>query len=268
MAFTKTVLLGLCLALLALSGPSRGESAPLTNADVIKMLNAGLAPETVRLTVRTAPSKFDTSPDGLIALKQAGVDESVVEAMISAQAGGGAPAGKSGSDTPRINPEEIMLVDEGQRHQMRYTVAQVRTAARAMGWGGVGTYAVLNGPQARLRISNPRPAFDIAVPGNAQPESYLTLASFAVRRNNTREVLIGGGYRSYSTGIHPDRIVPTRGEPLADQSGAPDGFTLFRVTPDRDLAPGEYALVTYNSQVRVLGFFASGNDSYFDFGVD
>lgn len=264
----KTILLGLCLALLALSGPVRAESAPLTNADVIKMLDAGLAPETVRLTVRTAPSDFDTSPDGLIALKQAGVDASVVEAMISAKAGGDAPAGSSGAETPRINPEEIMLVDEGQRHQMRYTVAKFRTASRAMGFGGVGTYAVLAGPQARLRVGNPRPAFDIAVPGNAQPESYLTLANFAVRRNNTREVLIGGGYMSYSSGIHPDRIVPTRGEPLADQTGAPDGFTLFRVTPERDLAPGEYALVTYNSQVRVLGFFASGNDSYFDFGVD
>lgn len=268
MQSTRTVLLGLCLALLALSGPTRAETAPLTNADVIKMLNAGLSPDTVRLTVRSAPSKFDTSPDGLIALKQAGVDESVVEAMISAQSGGNAPAGKSGSDTPRINPEEVMLVDEGQRHQMRYTVAQMRSAARAMGFGGVGTYAVLSGSQARLRISNPRPSFDIAVPGNAQPESYLTLANFAVRRNKTREVLVGGGYMSYSTGIHPDRIVPTRGEPLADQSGAPDGFTLFRVTPDQDLAPGEYALVTYNSQVRVMGFFPTGNDSYFDFGID
>jgi hypothetical protein len=34
------------------------------------------------------------------------------------------------------------------------------------------------------------------------------------------------------------------------------------------LPPGEYAMVLYNSQVRAVGYFASGLDSYFDFGVD
>ena len=47
----------------------------------------------------------------------------------------------------------------------------------------------------------------VEVPENAQPESYVTLVNFAVRRNNTREVLVGGGYVTYETGIHRDRIV-------------------------------------------------------------
>lgn len=267
MPFIRSCLLGLCLALLAATGTARAESAPLTNADVIKMIEAGLATSTIELTVRTAASDFDTSPTELIALSKAGVPQSVVEAMIAADARGS--AGNAPADgANRINPEEIVMVDGDTRHDMRYAVAQIRSAARAMGFGGVGTYAVLNGPKARLRITNRRPSFEIAVPGNAQPEGYLTLASFATRRNDTREVSIGGGYISYSTGIHRDRIIPTTGERLADQSGAPEGFSIYRITPDVDLAPGEYALVTYNSQVRVMGFFASGNDSYFDFGVD
>lgn len=263
----RSVLPGLCLALLIATSSVRAETAPLTNADIVKMVDAGLATSTIELTVRTAASDFDTSPTQLIALSQAGVPQSVVEAMIAADgraSGGGGAAG----DADRINPEEIVMVDGEARHDMRYAVAQMRSAARAMGFGGVGTYAVLNGAKAKLRITNRRPSFEIAVPGNAQPEGYLTLASFATRRNGTREVSIGGGYISYSTGIHRDRIIPTTGERLADQSGAPEGFSIFRITPDVDLAPGEYALVTYNSQVRVLGFFASGNDSYFDFGVD
>ena len=31
---------------------------------------------------------------------------------------------------------------------------------------------------------------------------------------------------------------------------------------------GEYAFVLYNSQVKAIGYFASGLDSYYDFGVD
>ena len=73
---------------------------------------------------------------------------------------------------------------------------------------------------------------------------------------------------SYSTGIHHDRVVATTSSPAPDQSGAPQGFTVYRVVVVNPLGPGEYALVLYNSQVRVAGFFASGLDSYFDFGVD
>jgi len=36
----------------------------------------------------------------------------------------------------------------------------------------------------------------------------------------------------------------------------------------KPLAAGEYAFILYNSQVKVVGYFAGGGDSYFDFGVD
>jgi hypothetical protein len=78
--------------------------------------------------------------------------------------------------------------------------------------------------------------------------------------------MIGGGYMSYSTGIATDRIVETRGERMADQSRAPKGYVMYSVTVVNPLEPGEYALVTYNSAVKVTGWFASGSDSYFDFG--
>ena len=46
------------------------------------------------------------------------------------------------------------------------------------------------------------------------------------------------------------------------------GNILYTVTPDAPLKAGEYAVVTYNSQIPVAGWFAGGFDSYFDFGVD
>lgn len=263
-ALSATVALGL-----ALSPVTRAE-APMTNADVLKMVEAKLPENTIVIAIQGATANFDVGPTSLIALNQSGVPQAVIEAML--QKSNGAPSASSGSQGPgnadTLNPEEILLVQGGETTRMRYMPATLRTASRAMGFGGFATYSVLNGPRANLRLSERQPTFVIAVPGNAQPDSYLTLASFAVRRNDTREVMVGGGYMTYSTGINRDRVIKTVSTAATDQSRAPNGFTIFEVRPEQPLAPGEYALVTYNSQVRVAGFFAAGADSYFDFGVD
>lgn len=259
------LVLAAAFALAPFAGANAG--TPLTNADIVKMVEAKLPESTIVLAVRGSDAQYDVTPDALIALSRQGVTSAVVEAMIQKTQGaaGSGSAAQAGADW---NPEEIMLVQGSDETVMRYMPATIRTAARAMGWGGVASYAVLNGAAANLRLKTPSPKFLIAVPGNAQPESYLTIANFAVRRNNTREVSVGGGYMSYSTGIARDRIVATEGTPLADQSRAPKGYTLYEISPKTPLPKGEYALVTYNSQVRMAGFFAGGSDSYFDFGVD
>jgi hypothetical protein len=62
----------------------------------------------------------------------------------------------------------------GDWQKMRYVITRTRTAARVFGIGGMASYAVLVGPRAQLRLTDRQPAFEIAVPENAQPESYLT----------------------------------------------------------------------------------------------
>jgi len=166
-----------------------------------------------------------------------------------------------------VNPEEITLYDGDDKKVMRYLIPQLRTAARALGFGGVAQYAVLRGARANLRLESRQPRFLFAVPTNAQPESYITVANFAVRDNGTREVIVGGGFMSYSTGIHQDRVVPTTIEKVADQSKAPKGFVLYVATVTSPLSSGEYSVVFYTSQVRSVGFFSHALDSYFDFGV-
>lgn len=62
----------------------------LTNQDVVKMVRAGLSETVVLAAVRSAKlTRFDSSPDALIALKQAGVSDGIVAAMLDP---GGAPA--------------------------------------------------------------------------------------------------------------------------------------------------------------------------------
>jgi len=106
------------------------------------------------------------------------------------------------------------------------------------------------------------------VPSNAQAESYYTVVLLAVRKNSSREILVGGGYMGYSTGVSTDRIIATSSERLSDQSAAPQNFVIYRIKVSKPMPSGEYAFVLYNSQVKAIGYFASGLDSYYDFGVD
>lgn len=244
-------------------------AAPITNTDVIKLLDAGMPEEVVLQAIQNGQPRFDTSANALISLKTKGATSNVLKAMLQAgdakKAGSGAaPAAKAASG---YNPEEVTVVVDGQSSIMQYRIAQSRSAARAMGFGGMATYATLSGTAAQRRLAG-TPEFIISVPRNAQAPDYLTLANFAVRNNGTREVMTGGGYMSYTSGINKSRVVPITSEALADQSGARDGFVLYSVKPSAPLKQGEYALVLYTGEMRTAGFFAQNTNSYFDFGVD
>lgn len=64
------------------------QQAAITNADIVKMVKAGLSEELVVATVQQAQNKtFDVSPSALISLKGSGVSDRIITAMVA----GGAP---------------------------------------------------------------------------------------------------------------------------------------------------------------------------------
>jgi hypothetical protein len=78
----------------------------LTNTDIIKMQSAGLSESIIISSVNSQPAAYDTSTDGLLALKKAGVSDAVVAAMISRNA-----AMKSGVGNP--SGSNLSLVQAG-----------------------------------------------------------------------------------------------------------------------------------------------------------
>lgn len=56
----------------------------LTNSDVLKMIEAKLPDSIIIAKIRTSACKFDTSTDALIKLKQAGVSDAIIQAMVEA----------------------------------------------------------------------------------------------------------------------------------------------------------------------------------------
>src|ERR1700744_370375 len=74
----KLIALMFCVAVCAIA---LGQQS-LNNASVTKMVNAGLSDDVVIATINSSPGQYTTSPDALIALKQAGVSDKVIAAMV------------------------------------------------------------------------------------------------------------------------------------------------------------------------------------------
>ncbi len=58
--------------------------APLTNADVLKLTNAGLSEQIIIEKINVSPAQFHLETDDLLQLKQAGVSDAIIRAMIHA----------------------------------------------------------------------------------------------------------------------------------------------------------------------------------------
>jgi hypothetical protein len=65
---------------------------PLNNDAVIKLTKAGLSEDLIVSTINSQAGTYDTSTDGLIALKTAGVSDKVVTAIMLKASGGGSTA--------------------------------------------------------------------------------------------------------------------------------------------------------------------------------
>ena len=78
----------------------------MTNADVIKLISAGLSPEVVSSSIRQASDHaFDLSIDGLIALKQKKVPDSVISAMQSYSGSASSAATPAAPSTPSVQAQ-------------------------------------------------------------------------------------------------------------------------------------------------------------------
>lgn len=110
------VLLVLCL-LLTVGAAAQELAKRLSNQDIIDMVSLGLGDDVIVAKIRAAQdAKFDTSTDGLKALKAAKVSDAVIKVMIDpramdvpavAAAGAAAAAAGAPADDPNLPPKEV-----------------------------------------------------------------------------------------------------------------------------------------------------------------
>lgn len=102
---------------------TKQDKKPLANPDIIRMVKSGLAEGVVISAIEANDSSFDVSADALIALKQAGISQNIIAAMLAsasrrrtspAQMQAAAPIIPSQA-APQEAPLRALLIQGGQR---------------------------------------------------------------------------------------------------------------------------------------------------------
>lgn len=81
--------------------------ATLGNADVVKLVKAGLSAETIEAKITSSSTDFDTSIDALVALAEQGVPDRVIRAMIERDRIAPVPPTPPTPPVPPVAPQPI-----------------------------------------------------------------------------------------------------------------------------------------------------------------
>ena len=262
----------------------------MTNEEVISLAKAGLNESIIVNKIKTSKSSFDLSTDNLIKLKQAGVSDNIVTAMLEAKSGrsiqtassGGQSADSRGTGDPNdpMSPHDygLYLFEEkdGVRkmtQMMPNVSAQNRTgggftaAVTPFGLGKRKTKANLPGTAANLQIKDSNPVFYFYLDvksgglntssGVPSTPSEFALIRFNVRDDNREVTIAKSNAYSSKGGLSDEYVVNYTAQDL--------GNGIFKVTPKTTLANGEYGFYLLNSGNSNAS--AAIGAKFFDFGV-
>jgi hypothetical protein len=220
----------------------------LTNQDIIDMAKLGLSDDVIITKIRKAYEagsdevSFDTSVEGLKALKAANVSENVIKVMINPApppatiTAGGSPM----TIDPNLPPPEVGVYwrDEG-----RFVLLQGQAVANAKAGGRAGSFftngmrnqhwdATIEGHTSRNVVRDRLPVFYLYVPDGSDSSDYVLLK--LNKKGDRREFQIGsfGGISGGKSGVQRDKEVPFHAEHV--------GIRTYKLTLENALKPGEY----------------------------
>jgi hypothetical protein len=241
----------------AFSADDPGVRRRLTNQDVVAMVSAGISEDVILAKIRTTSAagsvatSFDTSVDGLKALKAANVPDAIVKAMIDpTPAASATVVSMAGPATlsPNLPPPEIgMYWKDGGNFVLiqGQAISQSKVGGKA---GNVFTYGIkhvhwdafLNGPTSNIRLRDLRPLFYVYVPDGASAADYVLLR--LTKKGDRREFQIGtfGGWLGGTSGVERDKEVPFKSDHV--------GIRIYKLSLNSDLKPGEYAFFMATGQ--------------------
>jgi len=85
----------------------------LDNDAIIKLIKAGLSDDLIVNTINLSPGNYDTSANGLIALKKAKASDKVIGAIMLKASGAAAAASNQASPTTQANGLPVGIEDVG-----------------------------------------------------------------------------------------------------------------------------------------------------------
>jgi len=235
-----------CAVLFLVFCPFVVAQQPLTNDSIIKMFKAGLSGDVIVTTINAAPGAYDTTPDGLIALKRAGVSDKVIAAIaVKGSASVSGPTAPSTSDTsgptapfpPGVDnvgvyykdvsgnwqplPSEVVIFESG---------GFIKHVASA-GFMKQDLNGLVGGMRSRLVVSTPV-TFLLHVPQGRTASDY-ELVHLHVAGNNRQFQSVAGGLNQTSGSIR-DEI---------DFTATEIGASGYQIVLNNGLGDGEFGFL-------------------------
>lgn len=149
----RNLIMALTLCILAL--PIAAQNAkPMDNQDVIRLTRAGLNEDLIITKIKSSPTNFDTSTDGIVQLKQAGVKDRVLAAVLGGEttAKAAVPTTKS-SIAPSASSQEdvgVYVNQSGKWKELPTEKAEWKTGGILK---GLGHAAIIGGGGADVDIT-------------------------------------------------------------------------------------------------------------------
>lgn len=288
---TKSSIFAVCLSLVLVVSSAVIGQETMTNDEVISLAKAGLSSSIIIGKIKTSATNFDLSTDSLIKLKQAGVSDDVVGAMLEAK------SGKSISTAPAANVNGSAAVgalgdpnDPMAKHNYGIYLYEEKDGVRKMtplkpnvsaqnrtgglftssltyGIGKVKTKTNLPGRSADLQLQTSVPTFyfylDVTSGGlntssgvPSDPNEF-TLVRFNQRSDNREVTIAKSNAFGAKGGLSDEYVVQFKAVDL--------GNGIFKITPAADLKKGEYGFMLVNSGNSNTA--AGVGAKFFDFGV-
>ncbi len=223
--------------------------APLTNAEILEMVKAGFAEETILKSIQLSETRFDTSVAALVELKNAGASEKVIQAMLN-------PKAAKAEEKPAAPKNSLVPDDVGIFYIKNAQLVEMRP--ELVGWrsGGVGKALLLGtkghingalkGPLSQNIVATPV-EFIIRCPEQLEIEEYQLLR-LDVKPDRREFRALTGGFMHSSSGLDKN-AVQFKFEKIAPR--------VYRVTLG-NLPKGEYGFLPPGGQFGAMGGGASG----------
>ena len=220
------------------------QSKTLTNASIIHMVGAGLSDDLILQAIAAQPGQYSTDADALVDLKDAGVSERVISAMINKGRKRLVPEGTTTTDDPP--PPPISEVSEigayykdrnGTWQPLQTEVVHIKSG----GWlKSTATHGIiredrnghLKGRESKLALQAPIEILIYASTGVDIAE--YDLLRFRINSDNREFRVMTGGVFHSSSGADRDEVEfhPTKA-----------GTHSWRFTIDRSVGGGEFGIL-------------------------
>ena len=204
----------------------------LRNQNIVEMKKAGIDDAAVLKLIQSSSSSFDTSVAALVALKQAGVSDKVIEAIIAVRSGTAA----GGNGLFDIPEESGVYVNLRERLvPLKIEIVTWRTGGELKRlYGNRGHLnGVVSKPLSTLEVDS-RPDIIIRVPEGVAAEEYQLLRLW--KKDDRREFRIITGGVFHATSGPDDNLVNVEVERL--------GPRAYRIRPSLPLQNGEYGFLS------------------------